>query len=155
MDSTWIVAANAGRARFFSRPRPGAIPEEVFDMISPTARERDDAIVTDRVAGELAASKSRHNVGQPTVPSAYQPHRTPAQHEEDLFARDVAEFVEKAHNEGRFKKLILVASPEFLGVLRKAVEKRLGSVVSLEIDKDYTSATAADLNEKVKAHALK
>jgi protein required for attachment to host cells len=154
MDAAWIVAANGGRARFFAQPRPGAIPEEVFDMVNPAAREHDDAIVSDRVAGELAASKSRHNVGQPTVPSAYQPHRTPKQHEEDLFARDVSEFLEEAHNQGRFRKLILVASPEFLGVLRKQVQPRLGAIVSLEIDKDYTSSNAAELKERVKAHAL-
>jgi protein required for attachment to host cells len=152
MDATWIVAANAGRARFFSQVRPAASLEEIHDMVNPFAREREDAIVTDQV-GQRSASKSRHNVGQPTVPSGYQPYRTPAQHETDLFARDVAEYLVHARNEGRFRKLCLVASPEFLGVLRKEVEPELGSVVSLEINKDYTSASPAELKERIKAHA--
>jgi protein required for attachment to host cells len=151
MEATWMVAANAGRARFFNA---GTL-EEIFDMVSPTARERDDAIVTDRVAGERAASKSRHNVGQPTTQSAYQPHRTPSQHEADLFARDIAEFLEKAHDESRFARLYLAASPEFLGILRKQVERRLGSTEIREIDKDYTMTTPAELKQRIQEHTAK
>jgi protein required for attachment to host cells len=150
MEATWIVAANSGRARFFNA---GTL-EEIHDMVSPTAREREQDIVTDDI-GQRSASKSRHNVGQPTTPSGYQPNRTPSQIEADRFARDVSEFLVKAHNEGRFRKLNLVASPEFLGILRKQVEP-LASVVSVEINKDYTNATAAELKQRIQDHtALK
>ena len=154
MDSTWIVSANAGRARFFAQPRPVDNLEEINDMVSPSAREREGLIETDQL-GPRAAGKSRHNTGAPTTSSDYQPHQTPAQHEAELFARDVAGFLKKAHNEGRFRRLCLVASPEFLGVLRKQLDDNLGAAVSLEINKDFTSASAAELRERIRAHAAK
>jgi protein required for attachment to host cells len=154
MDATWIVSANAGRARFFAQARPVDNLEEINDMVSPSAREREGEIETDRM-GNRSASKSAHNVGQPTTPSGYQPHQTPAQHEAELFAREVAKFLSQAHNEGRFGKLCLVASPEFLGVLRKHIGPALGSAVNLEINKDFTSASPAELRERIKAHAQK
>ena len=154
MNATWIVSANAGRARFFSQARPVDALEEVGDMVSPTAREREGEIETDQL-GQLSASNSRHSVGQPTQPSGYQPHQTPAQHQAELFARDVAGFLKQAQNERRFSRLCLVASPEFLGVLRKQLDNSLGAAVSLEINKDYTQASAPELRERIAAHTRK
>ena len=152
MDSTWIVSANSGRARFFAQARPVDNLEEINDMVSPAAREREAALETDTL-GQRSAAKSKHNVGMATTSSDYQPNRTPKQHEAELFARDVAHFLKQAQNEGRFGKLCLVASPEFLGVLRKQLDGNLGKAVALEIDKDLTSASAAELRERIQAHA--
>ena len=148
MDATWIVSANAGRARFFAQAGATAALEEINDMVSPAARQRESDLETDDL-GQRSASKSRHNVGQPTQPSGYQPNQTPLQHEAELFARDVAGFLIQAHNQGRFRKLCLVASPEFLGVLRKQVDPKLGTTVALEINKDYTHYSPAELKERI------
>jgi protein required for attachment to host cells len=154
MDATWIVSANAGRARFFAQPRPVDALEEINDMVSPTAREREGQIVSDQM-GQRAAAKSKHNVGQPTTSSDYQPNQTPAQHEAELFARDVARFLKQAQNEGRFRSLCLIASPEFLGVLRKQLDPNLESAVKVQIDKDFTRYSAAELKERIKAHTAR
>jgi protein required for attachment to host cells len=148
MDATWIVSANAGRARFFAQARPVDNLEEINDMVSPAARNREGEIETDRM-GQRAAAGSKHNVGMATTSSDYQPHQTPKQHEAELFARDVAHFLKQAQNEGRFDKLCLVASPEFLGVLRKELDGNLGRAVALEIDKDLTHASAQELRDRL------
>ena len=154
MDATWIVSANAGRARFFAQARPVDNLEEISDMVSPWAREREGDIETDDL-GQRAAGKSRHGTGAATTGSDYQPHQTPKQHEAELFARDVAKFLRQARSEGRFGKLCLVASPEFLGVLRKQLEGGLEDAVSMEINKDFTMASAQELRERIRAHAQK
>jgi protein required for attachment to host cells len=153
MTATFIVSANAGRARIFLQPNPTSSLQEINDMVNPTARQREGEIETDDL-GQRSASKSRHGTGQPTQPSGYQPHQTPSQHEAELFARDVAKFLVEAHDEGRFGKLCLVASPEFLGVLRREIEPRLSSAVSLSIDKDYTHDTPAVLLDRLKRQGL-
>ena len=150
MDATWIVSANAGRARIFAQSRDAGTLEEINDMVNPTARERVDATETDEL-GQRAAGKSRHGSGAPAQPNGYQPHQTPPQHQEELFARDVAHFLVAAHDEGRFRELCLVASPEFLGVLRRQVGDKLGGAIKLEINKDYTRASADELREHVQA----
>ena len=153
MTATCIVSANAGRARIFLQSRSSDALQEINDMVSPEARQREGEMETDDL-GQRAASKSRHSVGQPTQPSGYQPNQTPAQHAAELFARDVARFLVEAHDQGRFARLCLVASPEFLGVLRREVAPKLQSAVSLEIDKDYTHDTPAVLLDRLKRQGL-
>ena len=151
MDTTWIVAANGGRARIFSQHRGNDALEEINDMINAPARERVDATETDEL-GQRAAGKSRHGSGAPLQGSGYQQHQTPPQHQEELFARDVAHFLQDAHHQGRFKELCLVASPEFLGVLRREAGDELTRVVSMEIDKDYTRFSAAEIRDRLVEH---
>ena len=151
MDSTWIVSANAGRARFFSQARPVDNLEEINTMVSPSAREREADLETDQL-GQRSAAKSKHNVGAATTSSDYQPNQTPAQHQAELFARDVAGFLRQAQNEGRFRKLCLVASPEFLGVLRKQLDGNLEAAVAVEINKDFTYASAAELKQRIESN---
>src|SRR4051812_30755662 len=146
MDSTWIVSANAGRARIFAQHRGADALEEINDMVSPTARERVNATETDEL-GQRSAAKSRHGSGAPSQENGYQQHQTPPQHQEELFARDLAHFLVEAHNEGRFRELCLVASPEFLGVLRKQVADKLGGTIKVEINKDYTRESAEALRQ--------
>ena len=150
MDATWIVSANAGRARIFSQARGADALEEINDMVNTPAREPVRATETDDL-GQRSAGKSRHGSGAPSQENGYQQHQTPPQHQEELFARDLAHFLVAAHDEGRFKELCLVASPEFLGVLRRQVKDKLGSTIKLEIDKDYTHASPDELRQHVQA----
>jgi protein required for attachment to host cells len=86
------------------------------------------------------------------VESGYEPKHSAKDREIEAFARQVADHLVKAHNEGRFEKLCLVASPEFLGVLRKVVEPRLGRTLSQEINKDYTQASPQELRRHLREH---
>jgi len=148
MDSTWIVTANAGRARIFAQHRGNDPLEEINDMVNAPAREPVRATETDSL-GQRAAGKSRHGSGAPMQGNGYQPHQTPPQHQEELFARDVAHFLIHAHDEGRFKELCVVAAPEFLGVLRREMKDKLERAIKLEIDKDYTRESPDDLKRHV------
>ena len=150
MDVTCIVTANAGRARFFSQARRAARPEEINDMVNSAARLRTTETETDAL-GQRAASKSRHSVGAPTQPSGYQPHQSPAEHQTEIFARSIADYLLQAHQEGRFTQLVLAASPEFLGVLRKLLDPKVLAAVTLEINKDYTQLTPDKLREQIEA----
>lgn len=151
MDATWIVTANASRARFFCQARPKDALEEINDMANTAARLRTSDTETDRM-GPTAATKSQHNVGGATPNKTYQPAQMPAQHEMELFARDVAGFLLKGYQEGRFKRLSLFSSPEFLGMLRKQLHPEVKSATSLEINKDYTQLAARQLQAQLEAY---
>lgn len=154
MEVTWIVTANAGRARFFSQTRPNARLEEVNDMVNTAARLRTAETETDEL-GQLSASKSIHSVGAPTQGSGYQPNQSPAEHQTELFARSVADYLLQAQQDGRFNRLVLAASPEFLGVLRKLLDAKVADAIGLEINKDYTQAQKDKLTDQIEAHAAK
>jgi protein required for attachment to host cells len=149
MTAAWIVSANASRARFFSQGNSAERLEEINDMVNTAARLRTAETETDDISLR-SASKSRHSVGAATPQSGYQPNQTPAEHQTELFARNIADFLLQGHQEGRFQQIVLVVSPEFLGVLRKLLDPRLASVVSLEINKDYTQFSAEQLREQLR-----
>ncbi|MDB5811315.1 MAG: hypothetical protein JWN94_3437 [Betaproteobacteria bacterium] len=150
MDATWIVSANAGRARFFAQERADGRLTEINDMVNTAARLRSADTETDDL-GQRAASNSRHNTGAPTQPSGYEPNQTPVEHQTENFARDVGKFLLKAYQEGRFRHLVLTASPEFLGVLREQLDAKVASAVSAQINKDYTQLRANELLDRIKA----
>lgn len=150
MNATRIVSANAGRARFFSQAQASEDFEEINDMVNDAARLRTADTESDKI-GPTSAGKSMHNVGGATPNKLYEPAQTPDEHAAELFARDIAGFLAQAHREGQFQHLSLVASPQFLGVLRKLLDPSLKSAVSLEIDKDYTQFSAAQLRQQLRA----
>lgn len=152
MQATWIVSANASRARFFSQEQPDHL-EEINDMVNEAERQRRLDLESDKL-GPTSASKSIHNTGGQTPNKLYEPAQTPDAHQAELFARDIAGYLLQAYNEGRFQQLSLVVSPQFLGMLRKLLDPQLESVVSLEIDKDYTQFSPQELLEQVKAYRL-
>ncbi|MES2675170.1 MAG: host attachment protein [Pseudomonadota bacterium] len=149
MATFWIVTANAGRARVFSQENPAEPLVKINDMINSEVHLSTADTESDRI-GQRAASKSKHSVGAPTQPSGYQPNQLPTEHHTELFARSVADFLLQNYNNGLFQKLRLIASPEFLGILRKLLDPNLVSIITLEINKDYTQLNAKELREHIK-----
>lgn len=155
MNATWIVSANASRARFFSQMNPTEPLEEINDMVNDGVRLRMlDTTESDK-RGPTAATSSVHNVGGETPNKLYEPPQSPKKHEAELFARDIADYLLKSYQQGRFEQLSLVVSPQFLGMLRKLLDPQLGSVVKLEIDKDYTQSSPDQLLEQIRAQQAK
>lgn len=154
MQATWIVSANASRARFFSQEHAADPLEEINDMVNDAARLRMQDTETDRLDPRSAA-KSKHKVGASTPTKLYEPAQTPDEHQAELFARSIAGFLLQGYQEGRFQQLTLVVSPQFLGMLRKLLDPRLESVVALEINKDYTQFSPEQLLEQVKNYKQK
>lgn len=152
MNTLWIVTANAGEAHFFCQEKPLAPVEKIDQLINDKASSLASETESDRI-GQHAASKSVHNVGAPRQPSGYQPNQTPSEHHTELFARNICRLLLHGYQDGRFQQLALIASPEFLGVLRSLLDPRLMAVVNAEINKDYTQCSANELIERLRAQA--
>lgn len=154
MSTTWIVSADAGRARIFAESDPQQPYEEVEDLVSPNARARDIDINTDRI-GTTGAGQGIHNTGGATPNKQYEPAQTPEQHDADLFAKEVCGVLLKGWQDKRFSKLTLVAEPKFLGVLREKLDNQLKPLVALELNKDYSHSNGLQLKEQLQAHKAK
>ena len=152
MHTNWIVTANAGRARIFCQSKPSAPYEEVEDMVNEASRLRTVDTESDQL-GQRAASKSINGTGAPTQGSGYEPNQLPAEHQAELFARSVNDYLLRAHQDQRFDQLTLAASPEFLGLLRRFVEPGVESAIAQEINKDYTQLNGRDLRAKIEAQS--
>lgn len=69
---------------------------------------------------------------------ALEPSTSLKDQEMQAFSRQLAEDLRKAHERNDFGKLVIAASPAFLGCLRKHIDPQLASTISLEINKDLT-----------------
>src|SRR5438045_3566252 len=106
MATTWIIAADASRARIL----------QVMDRDGPQARMHDRDLMED--------GHPRFN-GQGGAPASDREEMAPSEHATELFAKHVSDYLDKARNAHRYDRLHLVAPPKFLGRLRK----ELGSEV--------------------------
>lgn len=149
--TTWIITANSGRARFFAETDRAAPPEEINDMVNDVVRERAGETETDRM-GPTAAGKSKHDTGGALPNKTFQPHTTPHQHQTELFAKHISNYLLQEFQQGRFQHLALVASPEFLGILRLQLDPQLKQLVTREIHKDYTHLQPTQLREQLAHH---
>lgn len=163
MPTTWIIAANAGRARIFADTDSAKSLQEVEDLVNPAAQQRVLDIVTDKMSPRAAGS-SGHSIGggqgggfehaaQAGSPgSDYQPAVTPSEHEAQKFSKDVAAYLLQAHQKSQFQHLIVSASPEFLGLLRTAIDPQVKALITRELNKDYTHSSGHELRGQLAAH---
>lgn len=68
---------------------------------------------------------------------------------EDRFVQGIAGDMEKDLQAGEFAELVVVAPPVALGVYRKATSAKLQQATLMEINKDLTKHSAADVAEIV------
>lgn len=155
MNATWIVSANASRARFFSQGNLTEPLEEINNMVNEASRLRTVETTESDKPGPLAGAKSMHNTGGAVPNKLYEPPTTPDVREAELFARDIASYLLQNQRDGRFDKLSVVAAPQFLGILRKVLDPQVQSTVNLEIDKDYTQFNPGQLLDHIETYKTK
>ena len=121
MSKSWIVVADQSKARIFTVDKPRGPLQEVEQLDHPEARDRAQTMASDRHGRSYDSSgKGRHAMGTSVEPKEQEAIR---------FAKSIADHVQAANHENRCDKLILVAGPHFLGLLRK----QLGSAANLQI----------------------
>jgi protein required for attachment to host cells len=71
---------------------------------------------------------------------------------EDRFVHGMADLLLSAYNRHEFESLIIVAPPNALGEMRKALPDRIRDLVVTEINKDLTHLPVAELQDAVTKH---
>jgi protein required for attachment to host cells len=127
MEHTWIVVADSSRARILSTQSRVQAPTDVDALTHPEGRMKAQELNSDRPGRTYDShGEGRHGMEPPDV------HH----HEQEVFAKEIAEHLEKARHAGKFAKLALVAPPAFLGVLRQKLNGQLGKLVSHTVQKN-------------------
>jgi protein required for attachment to host cells len=124
MPNTWIVAADASRARVLQVRGPQRLVE-IDNLLNPDARLQDREINTD-ARGRFPGG----NTGEDEVGAV--------EHLEEAFARRVGDYLDKARTEHRYDELVLVAPPKFLGMMRKSLGKEVQKLVANQLPKDLS-----------------
>jgi protein required for attachment to host cells len=141
MNTTWIVVADASRARILQVAGRENALTEVEDLVNPQGRLHNREINGD------AAGRFR-GPDRPGGHSSDDENRT-VDHYTELFAKRVGEFLESARNERRFDRLFLVAPPKVLGDLRKGLGKETEKLVADDLAKDLAWFNVRQLEDYV------
>jgi protein required for attachment to host cells len=137
MRKTWVLVADSARARLFTTQTPKGPLQEFEDLVHPESRMHPGEINTDRPGRAFdRMGQGRHAVGSVT---------SPKEHEAEEFARLIADRLEAGRNAGQFEQLVLVAPPDFLGLLRKAISHPAAKLISREISKNLAQRSAEDI----------
>ena len=134
--STRVVVTDQSAARFYALDGARGRLRLIRTLSDPKARLHDRDFKSDRpgrVFDHASAPGKRRGA---TAHHATGGERRPRQHEAQLFARQIAQELETAHQEKRYDRLILMCGPAFLGVLRAALSKAASAAVVAEVPKD-------------------
>lgn len=134
---TWIVVADAARARAFLLNKSEKTLETMWshESVAATLASRD--IASDRPGRTFDRSgHGRHGMEAPTDPARY---------EKERFAREVVQKLDDGRKRNAFDILIIVAPPQFLGDMRSTMPVPLQKRISLEVDKDLSKMKPAEI----------
>jgi protein required for attachment to host cells len=132
---TWIVIADGARARVLGNAGIGKGLNALSDMVFAGDHASSSEIMADRPGRSFeSVGKARHAMEASTDP-----------HEalKVQFVRHLADALQQRCNE--FDRLILVAPPETLGMLRKSLPATVSAKVVDEMHKDLTHLPNSEL----------
>lgn len=138
---TWVVVADAARARIFSLngPRQSISLAAVRELSADLKPSRE--IASDRPGRTHDRSgQGRH---------AEEPPTDPKRHAKFSFAREIGQLLDDERRKNAFAKLHVVAPPQFLGDLRGVMSAELRALVDTEINKDLTGLSLHDLTPQL------
>jgi len=136
METTWILVANRGGASLFERTGKDDI-RRVQDIPHSRGRLKNQDIDTDKSARTFDRfGQGRHATGV---------EHEPTEHVAEQFARSLADILNQGRVEHAYTGLILVAGPEFLGRLLKALDANTAANVTKTIDKNLPDINEQDL----------
>lgn len=137
MTSIWIVVADNSRARIFTTENSSTPLQEIEDMTHTEGRMHDREITQD-LPGKIKnpGGVSGHAFEQPTDPKKY---------EAGQFAHRIVHYLQEAHNANRMSRLLIIAEPSMLGLLRKTMPEQVKKLITFELDKNITSFDITDI----------
>ena len=141
MGTIWVLVANQAEAAIYSmdRLRGSLVPVETLRHAAGRARAQD--LISDapgRVQDRVGPA--RHSM-EPDVGFKAEETRR--------FARKIVDNLMLGLQQENFERLILVAAPAFLGVIRKELSAQLAEVVIEEISKDMVGRDMKEIQEQM------
>lgn len=137
MSKVWVVAADKRRARIFETSTPMGNLREIEDLVHGVARTHARDLTSDRPGRSFdSRGGARH---------AMEPETDPKRHEAEVFAKHVAARIERGRTDGEFDELVLIAAPEFLGILRKSLSSTTAGFVAKEVDRSVADLSAGEI----------
>lgn len=143
----WVVVADEAIARILEWPETRDELQPVEELTDSDAHAKGMDLRRDAV-GRRAGTGPGGSLG--TQGHATESAGEDLRHREaETFARQVADHLGRAQQQGRFDELRIVAAPRFLGLLRKALSPQVARLVSDELNKDLVHLVNSEITTRV------
>jgi protein required for attachment to host cells len=141
---TLVVLIDGERARFLSGQGRCAsfTPVEPGEMFDPDSRKQNRELASDKPGRAFSTAD-----GTPSAMETTDFQRR----EKQLFARSVAQTLDKIAAEGHYDRLIVAAPPTALGDLRANLSKQTAERITGEVAKDLTKIPDQDLRSHLES----
>lgn len=142
MEKTWVVVANGSEGRIFHINSLVKGLSLVSEHEHPQSRQKAGELITDRPG----------SYGAGTAHGSFVEAAEPKEVEMERFAQQLASVLNEGRNSNKFRRLVLVASPHFHGLLNKHIDNHTANLVWKHLDKDYTKVAERDLMSHLRDH---
>lgn len=141
---TWFLVARRSGATIFSNQGRGTELAVVAEIENPEGKLQSSELESDRPGRSFdRAGYGRHGLAS---------EESAREHVEHVFAKRLADLLEKKRCENVFDQLVLVAGPRLLGELRAALSIATQRLVRLELNKEINH-TERDLRSHLEGLA--
>lgn len=137
---TWIIAASNAEAKIYKLLQFPKV-EEIAVLEHPESRLHN----RDLVSSEPGRAFDRGGVTR----HSYQSKSEPKQQEADKFAKYIDHYLATAFRQGEFLHLYVLASPNFLGLLRQHMDPHVVKAIVAEIPKDLSKHRKDDIEQEL------
>lgn len=144
MKKTWILVANAARARVLERRAGDHTLLELADFVCPPKN-----LIMEATGGDLtgAAGKGHGRTGH--AGTQFEPQIEVKDKARALFARQLADYLNQGVTEQACQALVLIASSPMLGDLKPLLSSAAANVLERAVASDLTRYQHAELKERV------
>jgi len=137
MSHTWVLVADSSCAKIFKSDGRDVF-YEIADLVHLESKLHEQNITSDLPGRHVVKDGSRHG---------FQKQTGIKEHEAEVFAREISEHLEAGRNNEQFNKLIVIAAPAFLGILRKILTPNMSKLITLEINKDLVKFNTLEIKK--------
>ncbi len=150
-----ILVADQAEARFYDTEGVAGPLSKAGEMLDPKAHLHDRDLVSDRPGRVFdhapAQSRRRGAVARHGTGS----EQTPRKHEASSFAHRIAAQLESDLRAGQYDRLVVMAGPGFLGLLRQALPRSVQGVIAAEVPKDLVHQSGPDVLDHLPPEAFR
>ena len=143
MDKVWVVVAESSRARIYVTDRSCKVLTEIEGFVHTKSRQHAHDITADLPGRNIGGDGSHH---------ALEAETGIKEEEAILFAQQIDRHLQAGSSNHDFNKLVLIAAPAFLGLLRKHLDPQVAKLVVYDLDKNLVHCDSGEIRTYLPAH---
>jgi protein required for attachment to host cells len=144
MEKTWVLIANAARAKCFERHGRDHSLTELADFVHPHV-----PLSKKTGKGDLTGAAGKGHGRTAHAGTQFEPHTEAHAKERAIFSRQIADYVNDGVAQQRCTSLVLIATSPMLGELRGCLSDATMKLVHTSSVSDLTSYAGPELKKRI------